>query len=124
MAFARRMLSAIGSALRFIHSQDVLHRDVKPSNVLLARKSNTACDTLERTEIKLADFGISKILEATACASTVVGTPPYMSPEIVCGKPYGPASDAWALGACIYELVALRRPFDASNQLALVRQIV
>jgi len=79
---------------------------------------------LDKAEIKLADFGISKILEATANANTVVGTPPYMSPEIVCGKPYGPASDAWALGACLYELVALKRPFEASNQLALVRQIV
>jgi serine/threonine protein kinase len=126
-AFVRRVLSTVGSALRFIHSQDVLHRDVKPSNVLLTRKmadGSSKSSTLERAEIKLADFGISKILEATVNANTVVGTPPYMSPEIVCGKPYGPASDAWALGACLYELVTLRRPFEASNQLALVRQIV
>lgn len=113
--FVRRVFLAVGSALRYIHLQGVLHRDVKPSNVLLAN---------EAKDIKLADFGISKIIEATGRAHTVVGTPPYMSPEIVCGEPYGPAADAWALGVCVYELAALRRPFEAGNQLALVRQIV
>lgn len=127
VSFVRRVLSAVGSALRFVHSQGVLHRDVKPSNVLLTGEGMDASSQhlpLDKAEIKLADFGISKILEATSNANTVVGTPPYMSPEIVCGKPYGPASDAWALGACLYELVSLRRPFEAGNQLALVRQIV
>mmetsp|Transcript_76487 Transcript_76487/g.216251 ORF Transcript_76487/g.216251 Transcript_76487/m.216251 type:complete len:412 (-) Transcript_76487:238-1473(-) len=113
--FVRKVFLAVGGALRYIHMQGVLHRDVKPSNVLL---------TSAGKEIKLADFGISKIIEATGRAHTVVGTPPYMSPEIVCGEPYGPAADAWALGVCIYELAALRRPFEAGNQLALVRQIV
>eukprot|EP00929_Paragymnodinium_shiwhaense_P049178 TRINITY_DN24823_c0_g1_i1.p1 TRINITY_DN24823_c0_g1~~TRINITY_DN24823_c0_g1_i1.p1 ORF type:complete len:544 (+),score=110.75 TRINITY_DN24823_c0_g1_i1:106-1737(+) len=114
--FVRQVFNAIGSALRYIHSESVLHRDVKPSNMLL---------TLDMpTQIKLADFGISKILETTALASTVVGTPYYMAPEIVCGQPYGPASDAWALGVCLYELSSLERPFDAGNQLALARQIV
>jgi len=113
--FQRRVLAAVGSALRYIHALGVLHRDVKPSNVLLSQGLK---------EIKLADFGISKILEVTAHAHTVVGTPHYLSPEIVCGEPYGQASDAWALGVGMYELASLRRPFEANNQLALVRQIV
>ncbi|CAJ1362923.1 unnamed protein product [Effrenium voratum] len=111
----RRVLSAVGSALNYIHSQGVLHRDVKPPNILADRKMK---------KVKLADFGISKILEASGHAGTVLGTPAYMSPELVSGKPYGSAADAWALGACLYELAALQRPFDASNQLALVWQIV
>mmetsp|Transcript_53491 Transcript_53491/g.153511 ORF Transcript_53491/g.153511 Transcript_53491/m.153511 type:complete len:523 (+) Transcript_53491:148-1716(+) len=119
-AFVRRVMSAIGSALRYIHSQGVLHRDVKSSNVLLARDGSGA----GVGEIKLADFGISKLLEVTNQAHTVVGTPPYMSPELVRGEPYGTASDAWAFGVMIFELATLRRPFDAGNQLALVRQIV
>eukprot|EP00446_Apocalathium_sp_SHHI-4_P014376 CAMPEP_0177205920 /NCGR_PEP_ID=MMETSP0367-20130122/29116_1 /TAXON_ID=447022 ORGANISM="Scrippsiella hangoei-like, Strain SHHI-4" /NCGR_SAMPLE_ID=MMETSP0367 /ASSEMBLY_ACC=CAM_ASM_000362 /LENGTH=565 /DNA_ID=CAMNT_0018654671 /DNA_START=19 /DNA_END=1714 /DNA_ORIENTATION=+ len=102
------------------HSQGVLHRDVKSSNVLLARDGSGA----GVGEIKLADFGISKLLEVTNQAHTVVGTPPYMSPELVRGEPYGTASDAWAFGVMIFELATLRRPFDAGNQLALVRQIV
>ena len=75
-AFVRRVLFAVGGALAYIHSQGVLHRDVKPSNVLL---------TSEEKEIRLADFGISKILEATQLANTGVGTPFYLSPEIVRG---------------------------------------
>lgn len=113
--FLHRSLAAVGGALRYIHAQGVLHRDVKPANVLLSRGGH---------DIKLADFGVSKLLEVTAHAGTILGTPAYMSPEIVSGQPYGPPSDAWGCGACIYELASLRRPFEASNQLALVIQIV
>lgn len=112
--FVRRVLAAVGSALRYVHAQGVLHRDVKPANVLLARRSQ---------RIKLGDFGISKLLEATGRAHTVVGTPYYLAPEIVSGQAYGPAADAWALGVCLYELACLRRPFEAGNPLALVRRI-
>jgi len=76
------------------------------------------------TDVKLADFGISKVLEATGHAHTLAGTPFYMAPEIVRGLPYGTASDVWAFGACMYELAALYKPFDAGNQLALARAIV
>ncbi|CAE8629642.1 unnamed protein product [Polarella glacialis] len=113
--FPRSVLAAVGGALAYVHSAGVLHRDVKPANVLISRRSR---------RIKLADFGIAKLVEAnTLKAQTLVGTPHYFSPELVSGEEYGPASDCWALGACLYEVVALRRPFDASNQLALVRKI-
>jgi len=112
--FVRRILAAVGSALRYVHELGVLHRDVKPANVLLARRSQ---------RIKLGDFGISKLLETTGHAYTVVGTPYYLSPEVVSGQAYGPPSDAWALGVLLFELVTLRRPFEAANQLALVRRI-
>jgi len=112
--FVRRVLAAVGSALRYVHDLGVLHRDVKPANVLLARRSQ---------RIKLGDFGIAKLLETTGRAYTVVGTPYYLSPEIVSGQAYGPPSDAWALGVLLYELVTLRRPFEAANPLALVRRI-
>lgn len=112
--FARRVLAAVGGALAYIHRAGVLHRDVKPANVLLTRHSH---------RIKLADFGIAKLLESSLNAHTVVGTPHYLSPEIVAGKAYGEASDSWALGVCLYEVATTQRPFDASNQLALVRRI-
>jgi hypothetical protein len=108
------VLAAVGNALRYIHAENVLHRDVKPANILLARQAR---------RIKLGDFGISKLMEATGRAHTVVGTPHYLAPEIVSGQPYGAAADAWALGVCLYELAALRRPFDANNPLALMRRI-
>mmetsp|Transcript_66343 Transcript_66343/g.209727 ORF Transcript_66343/g.209727 Transcript_66343/m.209727 type:complete len:787 (+) Transcript_66343:58-2418(+) len=112
--FARRLIAAVGGALAYIHSAGVLHRDVKPANVLLTRHSQ---------RIKLADFGIAKLLEQTAKANTVVGTPYYLSPEIVSGQAYGEAADCWAFGVCLYEVATLQRPFNASNQLALVRCI-
>lgn len=112
--FVRRFFAAVGSALQYVHAEGVLHRDVKPANVLLARRSQ---------RIKLGDFGISKLLESTGRARTVIGTPYYLAPEIVSGQTYGPLADAWALGICLYELAALRRPFEASNPLALVRRI-
>lgn len=112
--FARRVLAAVGGALAYVHARGVLHRDVKPGNVLLTRHSQ---------RIKLADFGIAKILERTQGANTVVGTPYYLSPEIVMGQAYGQASDCWALGVLLFEVAALARPFEAGNQLALVRRI-
>lgn len=112
--FARRILAAIGGALDYVHSIGVLHRDVKPANVLLARHAQ---------RIKLADFGIAKLLETSRHAKSVVGTPYYLSPEIIAGKAYAEASDAWSLGVVVYEVVALHRPFEAANQLALVHRI-
>eukprot|EP00435_Cladocopium_sp_Y103_P033553 s3136_g8.t1 len=113
--FQQRVLSMVGSALHYIHSQGVLHRDVKPPNLLV---------DCHMQQVKLADFGVSKILEASGYAGTVLGTPAYHPPELVSGKPYGRPADAWAFGICLYELASLQRPFDASNQLALVWQIV
>lgn len=112
--FVRRILACVGSALQYVHAEGVLHRDVKPANILVARRSQ---------RIKLGDFGISKLLEATGRAHTMVGTPYYLSPEIVSGQGYGAAADAWALGVCLFELAALQRPFEAANALALVRRI-
>lgn len=113
--FGRRLLAGVGGALHYIHAAGVLHRDVKPANVLLSRRSN---------RIKLADFGISKLVETmTLKAETFVGTPFYLSPEIVSGEKYGPPADCWALGVCLYEVAALHRPFEAGNQLALAGKI-
>lgn len=114
VSFTRRVLTSLGSALQYIHSAGVLHRDVKPANVLL---------TKQLQHIKLADFGIAKLMEMTGQAHTVIGTPYYFSPELVSGDAYGAASDIWALGVVLYELAALRRPFEASNPLALARRI-
>jgi NIMA (never in mitosis gene a)-related kinase len=101
-------------ALQYIHSLGVLHRDIKTSNIYLT-SNNT---------VRLGDFGISKVLQGSEAAMTVVGTPYYMSPEVCEGKPYSYKSDAWSLGCVLYELCTLKHAFSADNLLGLVFKIV
>ena len=82
-------------ALQYIHSEKILHRDLKTANIFL-----TSQDVL-----KVGDFGISAQLEHTLdMKHTCVGSPYYMSPEVCCDKPYNNKSDVWALGCVLYEL--------------------
>ena len=75
--------------------------------------------------IKIGDFGIAKILKHTvAVAKTMVGTPYYLSPEIIEQRPYSFKSDIWSLGVLLYELCALRPPFEGSSMHFLSLQIV
>ncbi|KAJ7091329.1 kinase-like domain-containing protein [Mycena belliarum] len=91
----------------------ILHRDLKPDNVFLD-ESNT---------VKLGDFGLSKQLAQTTFANTYVGTPYYMSPELMQEKAYDSKSDIWSLGCLIYELCALKPPFHEAkthNELSIL----
>jgi len=101
--------------LKLLHGQGVVHRDLKSSNIFLCQG---------RRRILIGDFGISKVLESTvAFARTTIGTPYYLSPEICLEKPYDWKSDIWALGCVLYEICALRVPFDAQSLQELVRKI-
>jgi len=105
-------------ALKYMHDRNILHRDIKTQNVFLTRKNGGQI-------VKIADFGISKVLDkGQAFARTVVGTPYYLSPEMCQKQPYAMPSDIWALGCVIYELCALRVPFDAQDINQLVQKIV
>ncbi|KIJ59716.1 hypothetical protein HYDPIDRAFT_162091 [Hydnomerulius pinastri MD-312] len=83
----------------------ILHRDLKPDNVFLD----------ENNSVKLGDFGLSKALAQTSFANTYVGTPYYMSPELMQEKAYDSKSDIWSLGCLIYELCALKPPFHEAK---------
>ncbi|KXL46952.1 hypothetical protein M433DRAFT_49919, partial [Acidomyces richmondensis BFW] len=91
----------------------ILHRDLKPENVFLG--ANNA--------VKLGDFGLSKIIASHDFASTYVGTPFYMSPEICAAERYSHYSDVWSLGCIIYELATRCVPFDARSHVELVMKI-
>jgi NIMA (never in mitosis gene a)-related kinase len=92
----------------------VLHRDLKPANVLLDQSNS----------VKLGDFGLARILhENSLFCKTHVGTPYYMSPEQVDEAHYDEKSDIWSAGCLLYELAALRSPFEATNFLALALKI-
>ncbi|KIM65896.1 hypothetical protein SCLCIDRAFT_111837 [Scleroderma citrinum Foug A] len=83
----------------------ILHRDLKPDNVFLDELNN----------VKLGDFGLSKALAQASFANTYVGTPYYMSPELMQEKAYDSKSDIWSLGCLIYELCALKPPFHEAK---------
>ncbi|RDW92561.1 putative NIMA-like protein kinase [Coleophoma crateriformis] len=91
----------------------ILHRDLKPENVFLG----------EDNSVKLGDFGLSKIMQSHDFASTYVGTPFYMSPEICAAERYTLKSDIWSLGCIIYELCAREPPFNAKSHFQLVQKI-
>jgi len=90
------------NAVQYCHRHYILHRDLKPKNVFLTKDDH----------IKLGDFGISKILKSIEDkAKSLVGTPHYISPEVLNGKEYSYSSDIWSLGIILYELCLLRHPF-------------
>jgi len=101
------LFAQLADAVRHVHGHRMLHRDLKPSNVLLTSGGL----------VKLGDFGVSKVLAGTAVLDhmTCVGSPIYMAPEIVNGQPYGPPCDIWSLGVILYELCALRKPFQGRS---------
>ncbi|OAA61601.1 g2-specific protein kinase [Niveomyces insectorum RCEF 264] len=91
----------------------ILHRDLKPENVFLG----------EDNSVKLGDFGLAKMIQSHDFASTYVGTPFYMSPEICAAEKYTLKSDIWSLGCIIYELCAREPPFNAKSHYQLVQKI-
>jgi NIMA (never in mitosis gene a)-related kinase len=107
-------------ALHYVHSKRILHRDLKTQNIFVSRGRNGTMGL-----VKLGDFGIAKVLEGSyAAASTIIGTPYYMSPEVCQGQSYGYMSDVWALGCILYEVCALQQAWNGSNLLGLVYKIV
>ena len=79
---------------------------------------------ITKSSLQIGDFGISKILTSKSKASTVVGTPSYISPELCEGRPYDQKSDVWSLGCILYEMCALQRAFQAPSLPALVLKIM
>ena len=112
-----KIFTQVLKAVHAIHTHKqgkIIHRDIKPSNIFLDKSNN----------IKLGDFGLSRILpQETTFAYSHVGTPYYMSPEQIEETKYNEKSDIWSLGCFLYELAALRPPFQAKNQIMLGMRI-
>ena len=112
---AVRIIVAVGSALKYAHRLGMVHRDVKPANVMVDKQGG----------VILTDFGIAKIFAgggATQLTATgaMVGTPSYMAPEQGLGQPGDERSDIYSLGVMLYQAVTARLPFEADTPLAVV----
>lgn len=93
------------NAVSYIHEIGIIHRDIKSANIFFMKSGL----------LKLGDFGIAKLLDLSiGLAETQVGTPFYMSPEIINGSKYSNKSDIWSIGIVLHELLALKKPFNAT----------
>jgi serine/threonine protein kinase len=107
---------AISEALHYAHSRGIVHRDVKPGNIMLSVSG----------EIRLMDFGIVSVSGAGDLTSTgqILGTPAYMSPEQIAGEEPGRGADLFSLGAVLYEMIAGKKPFSGPNHVALIQDVL
>ncbi|GAA3823813.1 hypothetical protein GCM10022403_066570 [Streptomyces coacervatus] len=105
------------AALRQVHARGVLHRDIKPGNVLVEGSGR---------RIVLTDFGIAAIQDAKALTMVgmLVGSPDYMAPERISGRPQGPPSDVWSLGATLCAALGGRSPFSRDTTLATLHAVL
>ncbi|WP_344510113.1 serine/threonine-protein kinase [Dactylosporangium maewongense] len=110
------VLAQVAAALATVHAAGIVHRDVKPENVLITWRGGEPW-------ARLTDFGIAKVAggEDLTQQSMVVGTPAYLAPELAMGRPASPAVDVYALGVTAYELLAGHRPFAGDHPMALLR---
>ncbi|KAI0481187.1 hypothetical protein GGR56DRAFT_664494 [Xylariaceae sp. FL0804] len=139
----RHFFKQLASALQFLRQKGLVHRDIKPQNLLLLpslayRESNkesrpilsASHDSLipavgleSLPMLKLADFGFARVLPATSLAETLCGSPLYMAPEILRYERYDATADLWSVGTVAYEMVSGKPPFRASNHVELLRKI-
>lgn len=119
---AALVVKEVASALSAIHAQNIVHRDIKPTNIIVTR------DTGEQERVKIVDFGIAKAVgggggQDLTEPGFVAATVHYASPELLRGRPEA-RSDIYALGVVLYEVLTGRRPFEATNQAELFSMIL
>ncbi len=112
-----KMIRDLLSALDYAHKQNIVHRDVKPANLLIEPEGR----------VKLTDFGVARIQDsgdATRTQGNMVGTLKYMSPEQVQGQKIDSRADLFSVGVVLYQLLTDKRPFDGDNDFSIIHQII
>jgi serine/threonine protein kinase/WD40 repeat protein len=110
-----RMMVGVCRGLDFAHKMGVIHRDVKPANILVTKDGS----------VKLLDFGIARLGESDMTQTgMVLGTPSYLSPELLQGAKVTTRADMWAVGVILYEVLSGRRPFEAKTIGSIIHKII
>lgn len=114
---ARHFMRQLAAGLQVLQEKNLIHRDLKPQNLLLATTSATPL-------MKIGDFGFARSLTPLQLADTLCGSPYYMAPEIIQSQKYDAKADLWSVGAILYQLVVGKPPFDGNSQLQLFQNIL
>ena len=115
---AAETMATLCQALQYLHEQGIVHRDLKPENILLADKT-------ENAPIKVADFGLARMVKSNDMMKTACGTPGYVAPEVLQNKGYSSgAVDIWSAGVILYILLCGFPPFYEEELPALFDQIL
>ncbi|XP_072794582.1 serine/threonine-protein kinase ULK2 isoform X1 [Vicugna pacos] len=110
----RVFLHQIAAAMRVLHSKGVIHRDLKPQNILLSY-ANRRKSSVSGIRIKIADFGFARYLHSNMMAATLCGSPMYMAPEVIMSQHYDAKADLWSIGTVIYQCLVGKPPFQANS---------
>ena len=106
---AAKIMKQIAEGIKYLHQYGIIHRDLKPENISITRQNNF-------DEIKIMDFGLSKILASTEKMVSYSGTLKYMAPEILSGKPHNKEIDIWSMGVILYNLLTGCFPFYSKDE--------
>ncbi|EGW35604.1 uncharacterized protein SPAPADRAFT_53808 [Spathaspora passalidarum NRRL Y-27907] len=124
-------LRQLSSALHFLRDKSLVHRDIKPQNLLLCPPVHSKQAFIDQHFVgmwelpilKIADFGFARFLPSTSMAETLCGSPLYMAPEILRYEKYNAKADLWSVGAVLYEMTVGKPPFKAGNHIELLKNI-
>ncbi|XP_027890539.1 serine/threonine-protein kinase ULK1a isoform X1 [Xiphophorus couchianus] len=110
----RVFLQQIAKAMKVLQSKGILHRDLKPQNILLCHPEGRKSSSIN-TSIKIADFGFARHLQLNTMAATLCGSPMYMAPEVIMSQNYDAKADLWSIGTIVYQCLTGKAPFHASS---------
>uniref|UniRef100_A0AAY4DC19 non-specific serine/threonine protein kinase n=1 Tax=Denticeps clupeoides TaxID=299321 RepID=A0AAY4DC19_9TELE len=110
----RVFLQQIAAAMRVLNSKGVIHRDLKPQNILLSHVGRKKSG-INGIRIKIADFGFARYLQSNMMAATLCGSPMYMAPEVIMSQNYDAKADLWSIGTVIYQCLVGKPPFQANS---------
>ncbi|KAI9478414.1 MAG: kinase-like domain-containing protein [Benjaminiella poitrasii] len=110
------IIKSVLTGLKYLHRNNIVHRDMKPENLLFKTPDSDA-------DLVICDFGIAKFTSQATVLETVCGSPGYVAPEVLLQKGYGSAIDMWAVGVITYTLLCGYQPFQAEDQVELIDEI-